>query len=370
MSEKEPAAGVKRLYVTATRRTDGKTAIVLGLMLALQKRMSNVGFIKPLGKRDVEARGVGLDEDSLLIEKACRVHCSIQDMSPVTIDREFSEEFFQLGAREPLMDRILEAFRRIAQQKELVLIEGTGHACLGSVYGLSNAEVAKALGSRVIIVSSGGVGEPIDEIALNASFFRQHGVEVAGAIVNKARPHEIPTLKAFGRRALDRIGVRLLGVVPHHPIFETKTVLQVFEGIGAQLVNGEARLSTRVGTVLVGAMTPHNAIEAFEDDALLVTGGDRTDLILAAIASKLITPEGRGLAGLVLTRGLRPPDSVMRLVKRTDLPVAIVSSHTFDAAQKVIQLEPKIAPTDKRKHEVALALVEEHVDLDAVLEAA
>jgi BioD-like phosphotransacetylase family protein len=360
---------MKKLYVTATRRTDGKTAIVLGLMLALQKRVQNVGFMKPLGKRDVEARGVGLDEDSILIEKVCRVHCSLQDMSPVTIDREFSEEFFRDGAREPLMERILEAFRRIATGRDLVVIEGTGHACLGSVYGLSNAEVAKALGAKVLIASSGGIGEPIDEIALNASFFKSHGVEIVGAIINKARPHEIGPLKTYGRRALDRLGIRLLGVIPQHPIFESKTVLQVFEGIGAQLLNGESRLSARVGTVLIGAMTPHNAVEAFEDDALLVTGGDRTDLILAAIASKMITPEGRGLAGLVLTRGFRPPDAILKLLKRTDLPVAIVKERTFEAASKVIAVEPKILPGDRMKHETARALAEAHVDVGTLYDS-
>lgn len=356
----------KNLFVTATRRNDGKTAVVLGLMLALQKRTPSIGFIKPLGKRDIESRGLGFDEDSLLIEKACHVHCSLTDMSPVTIDREFSEEFFREGAREPLMDRILEAHRRIAQGKDLVVIEGTGHACLGSVYGLSNAEVAKALGAKVVIVSSGGVGQPIDEIALNASFFRQHGVEIAGAIINKARPVEVEPLRSFGKAALARLGVRLLGIIPFAPLFESKTLLQVYEGVDAVLLNGEGRLSTRVGKTLIGALTPHNAVELFEDDALLITGGDRTDLIIAAITSRLITKEGRGLAGVLLTRGFRPPEAIMRLVKKTELPLAVVRSGTYEAAARVATLEPKIAPSDKAKHEAARALVEEHVDIAGI----
>lgn len=357
----------KKLYVTGTHRTAGKTMIVLGLMLTLEKRTSPLGFIKPLGKRHMQAQGVGLDEDSLLMEKACHVHCSIQDMSPVTIDREFSEEFFKAGAREPLMGRILDAYARIAAEKSLVVIEGTGHACLGSVYGLSNAEVARALGAKVVIVSAGGVGQPIDEIALSVSFFRQHGVEIVGAIVNKARPEEIEPMKSFGREALARLGVKLLGVIPHDPIFESRTALQVFEGVKAHLLHGEGRLQQRVGATLVGAMTAHHAIENFEDDALLITPGDRTDLILAAIMSKMITKEGRGLAGLILTRGLRPPDSLMALLKKTGLPVAVVREGTYDAAAAVTNLEPKISPGDRAKHEAARALVEGNVDVDGIL---
>ncbi|HVY60578.1 MAG TPA: AAA family ATPase, partial [Planctomycetota bacterium] len=286
----------KRLYVTATRRDDGKTAIVLGLMRALRKRTPRIGFIKPLGKRDVEQRGFGLDEDSLLIEKVCGIHASVKDMSPVTIDREFSEDFFRASAEpQDLMARVREAFRRIAEDQDAVVIEGTGHACLGAVYGLSNATVAKELGAKVLIVSSGGVAQPIDEVALNVSFFRQHGVEVLGAVVNKARPTEVAPLKDFGRRALERLGVRLLGVVPHDPLLESRTVLQVFEGIGAQLVasGGDGRLGRRVEKMLVGALTTHNAIDNFEDDALLITGGDRTDLLVAASVSRLTTREGR-----------------------------------------------------------------------------
>jgi BioD-like phosphotransacetylase family protein len=362
-------ATAKKIFVTGTHRTAGKTVIVLGLMLALEKRTPRLGFIKPLGKRDMQAQGVGLDEDSLLIERVSRVHCSIQDMSPVTIDREFSEDFFRAGAREPLMARIVAAYERIAREKDLVVIEGTGHACLGSVYGLSNAEVAKTLGAKVLIVSAGGVGQPIDEIALSASFFQKHGVEILGAVVNRARPHEVGPLKSFGKEALDRLGVRLLGVIPHHPIFDSKTVLQVFEGLHAQLLNGESRLGARVSATLVGGMTVHNAIDAFEDDALLIAAGDRTDLLIAATASKLVTKEGRGLAGVVLTSGIRPPEPIVRLLKKTDLPVAVTREKTYETASLVMNLEAKIAPNDRAKHEAARALVEENVDVGALYEA-
>ena len=358
----------KRLYVTATRREDGKTAFVLGLMLALKKRTGALGFIKPLGKRDVEQRGFGLDEDSLLIEKVCGVHCSLKDMSPVTIDREFSEEFFKSNRPQDLMATVREAFARISDGKDAVVIEGTGHACLGSVYGLSNATVAKELGAKVLIISSGGVGQPIDEIALNVSFFKQHGVEVIGAVVNKARPHEVGPLKDFGRRALEGMGVRLLGVIPNDPLLESKTVLQVFEGIGAQLLTsgGDGKLSVRVGKTLVGALTTHNAMDNFEDDCLLITGGDRTDLLVAASVSKLVTREGRGLAGVIVTRGFRPPDNIMALLEKAGVPVALVRSNTYATATRVDHLEAKIAANDRKKHEVSMNLVEQNLDVGSL----
>jgi phosphate acetyltransferase len=162
------------------------------------------------------------------------------------------------------------------------------------------------------------------------------------------------------------MGVRLRGVIPHDPLFDSRTVLQVFEGIGAQLLCGEGRLNTRVGKTLLGSMMVHNAIDAFEDDALLITAGDRTDLVAAAMLSKLTTREGRGLAGVILTRGMRPPDSIVSVLKKMDMPVALVRAGTYTAATRVDQLERKIAPNDRAKHDLALALVEKHIDVDAL----
>jgi BioD-like phosphotransacetylase family protein len=359
----------KKLYVTATNRNAGKTAVVLGLMLAFEKITPRLAFMKPLGKRDSQAAGVGLDEDALLIEKTCNVHSALQDMCPVTVDRDFDESFFRAAARQPLMPFVLEALGRVEKGKDVVLIEGTGHAAMGAALGLSNADVAKAMDAKVVIVGSGGPVQAVEEIALSAAYFRAAGVDVAGAILNRARPEQKATLQGWGREALERVGVRLLGVIENKPLFESKTILQVFEGLSGQLLNGESRLSTRVGATLIGALTTHNAIEHFEDDALLVTGGDRTDLIVPALTSKLMTKEGRGLSGLILTRGLKPPDAILKLMKKTDLPVTLVRANTYDTASRVLTMEPKIAPSDKAKIELARATVEESLDVAGLFAA-
>src|SRR5206468_3918765 len=165
-----------------------------------------------------------------------------------------------------------------------------------------------------------------------------------------------------GRRALERMGVKLLGVLPRRPLLESKSLLQVFEGIGAQPLNSSPRLGMRVLKTLVGALTTHHAMDHFEDDALLITGGDRTDLLVAATVSKHVTREGRGIAGVIVTRGLRPPDSVMALLTKAEIPVALVRSDTYNTARRVHELESKMAPNDKAKHDLALELIEQNMD--------
>jgi dethiobiotin synthetase len=83
---------------------------------------------------------------------------------------------------EALVKRIQKAFDRVAWEKDFVLCEGSGHAGVGSVFDLSNAQVAKILGCKVIIVTQGGIGKPIDEVALNQALFEKEGVEIIGVI--------------------------------------------------------------------------------------------------------------------------------------------------------------------------------------------
>jgi len=100
-----------------------------------------------------------------------------------------------------LIKKIQKAFDRVAWEKDFVLCEGTGHAGVGSVFDLSNAQVAKILGAKVVIVTEGGIGKPIDEVSLNQALFDREGVEVIGVILNKVIIKKLitsPNLRGMG----------------------------------------------------------------------------------------------------------------------------------------------------------------------------
>ena len=120
---------------------------------------------------------------------------------------------------------------------EILLIEGTGHAGVGAVIGLSNATVAAMLGAPAIIVSEGGVGRPIDEIVLNASHFASQGVRVAGAIVNKVDLDAQPGIVRTLERGLALHDIPLLGVLPYRPILSNPTLAMVLEGVHGETVH-------------------------------------------------------------------------------------------------------------------------------------
>ncbi|KAF0246078.1 MAG: DRTGG domain [Planctomycetota bacterium] len=359
----------RNIFITATRPNEGKTALTLGLTAAFVKKGKRIGFIKPVGTADIDAgNSRSIDEDTLLIERACRVHCNIEDMNPVTLKPGFPDQFASASARQGLIDRVRRAYDRVAQDKEFVVIEGTGHAAVGASWGVSNADMAKLLNAKVLLVASGGVGQPIDDILLNKKFFEAQGVGLLGVVINKVYPGEMERIDKVARKILAENDVPLLGAIPYERDLYTPTVLQVLEEFRGDLINGESALNTRIGNVLIGAMTPHNAMDKFEGACLLITPGDREDMILAALSMSLVDQKNRfSLAGLVLTGDIYPRKNILELIKRTSVPVMVVKSDSYATASRVHNLVVKISPWDSAKINYIVDLVGKYVQIDEVL---
>src|ERR1700691_2489150 len=146
------------------------------------------------------------------MDSVFRLSCPLVDMSPIAVEPDFTRKYLQSSNNEALVKKITKAFDRVAWEKDFVLCEGSGHAGVGSVFDLSNAQVAKYLGCKVIIVSQGGIGKPIDEVSLNQALFEKEGVEIIGVIINKVTDEKIPEITRFVRSGLKRKGLELLGV--------------------------------------------------------------------------------------------------------------------------------------------------------------
>ena len=358
----------RRIFISATGQNDGKTVVSLGLIYAFKERFKSVGFIKPVGQRYLIKRGEKVDEDSVLIEKACGIKCAIKDMSPVAIEKGFTKRYILEGGKKELAQRIKASFRAVAQDKDLVVIEGTGHAGVGSVFDLSNATVAKMLGSKVIIVSSGGIGRPIDEIMLNKVLFEKEGVQIAGVIINKVRPEKYKQINEIVRMGLKKKGLKVLGVIPYKELLSEPTIGQVLEELNFKLLSRGGGLETNVDKILVGAMSPHDALSYFSDTSLIITPGDRDDLILAVVGFQMDkAKEGVRIAGIVLSGGIRPHKTVVDLVERAKIPLLLAEGDTYSVASQVHDLKVKIRPEDSEKTGIIKDLIEKYVDIEMLL---
>src|ERR1700720_2969709 len=193
-----------RVFIAATRQNDGKTTSSLGMIAALQNYYPRIGYIKPVGQRFVEIEEQKIDEDTVLMDSVFRLNCPLVDMSPIAVEPDFTRKYLESANNEVLVRKIQKAFDRVAWEKDFVLCEGSGHAGVGSVFDLSNAQVAKILGCKVIIVSQGGIGKPIDEVSLNQALFEKEGVEIIGALLNKVLEEKVEYITEFARRGLKR----------------------------------------------------------------------------------------------------------------------------------------------------------------------
>ncbi|MFO8082633.1 MAG: AAA family ATPase [Armatimonadota bacterium] len=359
------------IYIAGTSQHSGKTLVSLGLVAALRDRGVNAVYMKPVGQRTVEVNGAHVDEDVILINTVYDIDTDPADCNPVTIPSGYTTEFVrERKSRQPLIDRITSSYLRIAEGADMVIVEGTGHAGVGAVVGMSNAQVAAILGAGAMIVSGGGLGRPIDEFALNRAMFAQEGCRIIGMVANKFLPQKIDQLKPLLAQWLEeKDGDRLLGVIPYESILSQLTMRQIASETGAEIIHGERYLDRRITDCLIGAQYSHRLLQSLKPGVLAIIPGDRDDLILAAISSEELSSEMAGKIGVCITGGIMPHHSVLKLIERSQAPVIAIREGTYDVASEISDVVGKMLPSDTEKIETGKRLVKQAIDLDAVMEA-
>ncbi|MCX5697645.1 MAG: AAA family ATPase [Candidatus Omnitrophica bacterium] len=359
---------MKKIFIAATKQNDGKTTVSLGLINNFQQRFKKVGFIKPIGQRYLQEEGAKVDEDSYLIEEVCGIKCGLKDMSPIAVEKGFTEKYIAHPDKASITVQIMAAFRKVSCRQDLVIIEGTGHAGVGSVFDHSNAMVARLLSSKVIIISSGGIGRPIDEIVLNKSLFDKEGVKVLGVIVNKVLPQKFDKINQLVREGLKRKGINVLGVIPYVPSLCYFTIEQILEETDFELFSGKLFVENFISHVVVGAMQPEDAIEYITDDSLLITPGDREDMIVKALGCfRDNDREKCKISGIILTGGFLPSESLRATLSASKIPVLLAKQDTYIVASSIHDMTVKIRPRDSEKINKIENMIKEYVDLDAIL---
>jgi len=357
----------RRIFVAATRMNDGKTTTCLGLTAALQAMGLHVGYIKPIAQRVVMSGEDQVDEDTLLIDGLFDLDVPIAAMSPVAIGPDFTKQYLEnpeeIGPQ--LKDRICRAFDRTAYGKDIVVVEGSGHAGVGSVFGASNADNARVLGAKAIIVAAGGIGKPIDEIALNKALFDKAGVEVVGAILNKVMPDKLEFIRDFAGRGLRKLGVPLLGVVPLQETLVYPNLDQVAEETKARWIHQPPGLR-RVRRVVIGAMSARRSAEYLRvPGTLVIVPGDREDLLEAFIAGV----GAETLSGVLFSNGLLPNDDIVRRLKEAGIAMAAVEAESFAVTARINNMTVKTMRQDADKIPIIRKMISDSVDIHGLLRA-
>jgi phosphate acetyltransferase len=347
------------LYVAGSGPATGKSAIALGLHHLLARRIGRLGVFRPVvpfaGVRDplvdlLRARGA----DTAPYEASLGV-----EYDAVRADAG--------GALEEIVTR----FHALAAQCEGVLVIGTDFAGVGAAGELAlNARIALNLGLPVVCVVSGH-GRSADEVRsavdVALSSMRDEGCDVVAVVANRVAGSDVDPLGA--RFGAEHVPVY---VVPDVGLLQAPTVGEVVAACEAELIAGDPALLGREALgFLVAAMTLPNVLERMTGGALLLTPGDRADVLLGALLAS-----GSGvlpaISGVILTGGLRPPDVVLRLLEGLPRlpPVALSPHDTFEAAARAGAVLGRITVDAQGKIDTALALFEQSVDGEQVLDSA
>ncbi|MCM8791977.1 MAG: AAA family ATPase [Candidatus Omnitrophica bacterium] len=359
---------MKKIFIAATQQNDGKTTLSLGLMLNLKDTVRSIGFIKPIGQRYLIEEDLKIDEDSVLIEEVFGLKEKLKDMNPVAVEKGFTERYILHPDRESITTQIKNSFEHISQGCDLMIIEGTGHAGVGSVFEHSNAYVAKLLDAKVILVSSGGLGRPIDEIVLNKALFDREGVELLGVVINKVLPQKYDKINNLIRIGLKQREIEVLGVIPYRQELSYSSVQQIIEETDFDLVSGYAYLNNKYSKIVVGAMKSYDALPYITDGCLLITPIDRTDMIKLALSTYRKDRKTLKINCLILSGKQPLRRNLITLFNRKNVPVLISKTDTYTTTCILNNLKVKIRPQDRDKIEMIRDLVNNYLDIKKIWE--
>ena len=356
----------RSVYISTAEPGSGKIMLALGLAELALRQTTRVAFYRPV----IQAPTVGdRDEDIDLILRHFQL--------PQTYEESFAWYLQELQERlgnhdeDAVIERIIERYKYLEGQYDFILIEGTDF--LGHVSALEidlNAWIAHNLSSPVLLVGNAHGRTPreaLDAVHLSVDAYEEKNCHVAGVVLNKVEPATRQALAAELAEEFGHSG-KLVGVFPYDRCLESPTVREVAQQLDAKVLFGSDRLDNQVNGYLVGAMHLQNLLSWLEKDQLVLTPGDRADVLLGVIEADRSVNYPR-MAGLVLTSGIRPDPEVFQLVEglRESLPILCVDEDTYTVASRLEHIHAGIKAEDTDKIQRALSLFERDADLDGTL---
>lgn len=363
---------MKKLFVAATRQNDGKTMVSLGLFHAILRRITKpkLAYIKPVGQQYKLIDGEKIDKDAVLFQKVYDLTDPFKYMSPIAVPSGFTKQYINAPHLDQLKASLLHAQEQLAHGREFFLIEGTGHAGVGSVFDLSNAAVAKLMGAKVVLISQGGIGRAIDEIMLNKAVFELMGAEILGVILNKVKKDKYDQMRPYVEKGLQRHNLKLYGMIPFVDMLIRPCVASIFEKFESSILAGEENILNTVTQCVIGDMVPHDALSHLSRHTMLIVPANREGLIMTMLSNSIFK-ESRDpfLSGIIFTGGKKPHDRIVEILQKTHTPSICVSDDSFTVATRINNLLVKVRADEPEKIEKAQFLVEKYVDVDGLCNA-
>ncbi len=338
---------MKTVVVGSTRRSAGKTSLILGLAQTIS---GSCGYIKPFGDRLMYRKKRLWDYDAAILANYLRLEHNPED---ITIGFEHAKLTYMFD-RDSTHARLQEMANRVGADRDWLLVEAGRDLRYGASVYLDPIALARSLSARLVVVAGGEPASVLDDVAFIQQYVTMADVDFAGIVVNQIQEPE--DFEVGYRSRIEALGVHILGVMPFVPELSYRSLRGIAEALFAKVIVGEDKIDRVVRHIMVGATSVAEAISrelGRREGALIITSGDRGDVIVAALQAKA--------GGIVLTNNMLPSPSLVAQATELGIPMLLVPHDTFQTVKLVDDMEPLITLEERDKLELLASLVRENV---------
>lgn len=347
---------MKALYITSIQRFSGKTAVCLALGRRLQREGYRVGYFKPLSTQSWEPTpGRALDEDADFVRRKLELKESPEELVGVVLTPKLAREMRCGCAERDLMAEVKAAYERIAQDKDIVLLEGGASLREGVSLGLGATMVTETLDIQALVIVRyhNRVSQGDDCVAAHLML----GERLLGTLVNAVPTKEQKLAEQVCNPCLEKQGIRVLGTLPLREQLQAISVGELADVLKGEFLVLPEKRDVLIENLVVGAMSVEQAlprIRRIPGTKAIITGGDRADIQLVALET--------ATQCLILTGHLRPVPEVLRRAEEIEVPVLLVRGNTMETVEAVEAVFGKTRLGQSAKLKQFEALLEEYFD--------
>ena len=352
----------KFLIVGSTEKQIGKTVFVLGLAKILMEKGFKVGYFKPLDQRIYvpDSKECG-DADACIMKEKLNLPDPVQKITPYLYHREFIHKILTAGKTKEVRDYVKEVSEEIAKGKDVVLTEGLDYLWTGMSLGLSAVDLSNLLNAPLITLINYDPVYILDNIKLVECIVENHKVNHLGAVIIGAKAEKDIEFKEYLLLEKELKGTKILGTIPSIRELIPITPREIAEAIDAKIIVGKEWLDKPIENFLIGAMTPEKALRYLRitADKAVITGGDRTDILLAALE----TPT----SALILTGNIYPDEHVITKAEERQVPILLTPYDTYTTMRKIEESGYSVKSMQNSKINNLAKEIEKRIDIDRIL---
>jgi BioD-like phosphotransacetylase family protein len=348
------------LYIASTETFSGKSALCVGLAKRMQRDRLRIGYMKPVSTGERLAAGL-VDEDAEFFKHTFGLSDSLEDMVPIGIAPRTVEAILRGEQGADYITRLESAYARVAQGRDVVILEGGGNLRQGYAIGLPTVQVATMLDARALVVVKFSDDLQVLDDALTA---RQRLEELLVGVVLNAIPRQrMPFVQELVKPALQERGVPVLAVLPQERLLLSISVGELAEFLSGKILCGADKVDDLVEHLMVGAMSVDSALTYFrrKPNKAVITGGDRPDIQLAALETSTKC--------LILTGNLQPSPIILGRAEEVGVPMILVRQDTLSAVEVIERFFGKTRFHLEKKVERFEEMLEDRFDFECLYAA-